>query len=87
DSVYHGLGKASEVYRIPSRWVPGGAHPLRKKVLPQGNLPRSGSRMEHEVGKPGLGGPIRCNQQNLLFVLDVPAERLPLAMLRGAERV
>ncbi len=49
--------------------MPYGAKPLSKEVLPQRNAPGRGFHEENEFGKPGPGGPVRRNQQDLLLVL------------------
>ncbi len=46
-----------------------GAEPLRKKVLPQRDAPGMGCYEKHEFQKPGPGGPVRRNQQDLFLVL------------------
>ncbi len=57
--------------KVPQIWtrVPYGAEPLRKEVLPQRNVPGRGCCEENEFGTPGLGGPVRRDQQDLLLVL------------------
>ncbi len=57
-------------------WVPYGAEPLRKEVLPQRNAPGRGCREENEFGKPGPGGPVRHDQQDVLLVLPDLAQCL-----------
>ncbi len=49
--------------------MPYGAEPLRKEVLPQRNAPGRYCREGNEFGKPGPGGPMGRNQQDLLLVL------------------
>ncbi len=56
--------------------VPNGAKPLRKEVLPQKNAPGRVCREENEFGKPGPGGPVRRDQQDLLLVLPDLAQCL-----------
>ncbi len=53
-----------------------GAEPLRKEVLLQRNVPGMSCREEVEFGKPGPGGPVCRNQQDLLHVLPDLAQCL-----------
>ncbi len=55
-------------------WVPYGAVPLREEVLPQRNAPGKGCREGNEFGKPGPGGPVQSDQQDLLLVLPELAQ-------------
>ncbi len=80
DGLYHRLWETTQVCRVPSR-----SHTLRfhrsgrgcqMVVLPQRNGPRRGCREENEFGKPGLGGPERRDQQDLLLVLPDLAQCL-----------
>ncbi len=48
-------------------WVPNGAEPLRKEVLPQRNAPGRGCREENEFGKPGPGGPCTASSSRQLM--------------------
>ena len=63
---------------VPEIWtrVPNGAKPLREKVSPQGDAPGRGCHEEHEFRKPGPGGPVRRNQQDLFLVLPDLAQCL-----------
>ncbi len=45
------------------------AEPLREEVLPQRNAPGRCCREGNEFGKPGPGGQMGRNQQDLLLVL------------------
>ncbi len=56
---------------VPQIWtrVPYGAKPLREEFLPQRNAPGRCCREGNEFGKPGLGGPMGRDQQDLLLIL------------------
>ncbi len=63
---------------VPEIWtrVPHGAEPLRKKVLPQRDVPGRGCCEELEFRKPGPGGLVRRNQQDLFLILPDLAQCL-----------
>ncbi len=52
------------------------AEPLREKVLLQRNAPGRCCREGNKFGKPGPGGPVGRNQQDLLLVLPELAQCL-----------